>query len=197
MASLQVQKGGSGQNDELVGDLSAKINQRLRAEGVEALASGQIERLKELLSKPSDDISPPPVAPPGSGFGFDREGAHEEVRVTVLNKDGGELVIALGRGSFGITRASQEELAKSFEGRLATEEEHRLFLETLLNKEVKGTISDQEKDVLSGYRNGGQVRHDTGTLVVRGYDVCVKDDFFDDFRIPQVGALVVREKRRG
>jgi hypothetical protein len=97
----------------------------------------------------------------------------------------------LSERSFNKSRSDQHEYAAKLGCRMATREENRAYIESLLSRESNSTINDAEKKALNTYRER-YVRDTAGGLDVDGRRIRVNPFFWYVNGHPRFGALFVR-----
>jgi len=104
---------------------------------------------------------------------------------------GTRLDTLLSEGSFNKTRADQIAYAETLGYRLATREEHRAYVESLIAKEKDSSINLAESNALETYRKRF-VWDNEGGLAVYGLRVHDDGGRWLDMASPDFGALFVR-----
>lgn len=122
---------------------------------------------------------------------YKQVGGHRAVSGKISVNDQ-ELDTLLSEGSFNRKRKEQIAYAESLGYRLATREEHRAYVKSLLEKEVLGTINRAERGALATHRKR-YVRDTQGGLAVSDE---IRDDssneYWNDIASRHYGALFVR-----
>ncbi len=171
----------------VVTDLAAEIAKKVPTASPEQLAeaSSKIdEGVKGTEAAPSATTTSPAVSE------IKRVDDHQAV-VGKISVNGQQLDTLLSEGSFNKSRLDQRKYAAELDYRMATRAENRAYAESLLAKEEDKSINAAEANALKTYRDR-YVRDDQGGLDVDGRRVFDDAFFWDDYDLPDIGALFVR-----
>ena len=153
------------------------------------LTTDQVKQLQALLSSVSQGGAASATKSEAVGR-IETVDGHQAVAIHIT-VNGQQLDTLLSAGSFNKTLVEQTAYAERLGYRMASREEHRAYLESLLAKEANKSINEAEAKALGTYT--GRVRRDTqGGLDVVGRSAHVPAYFWGGYGYPALGALFVR-----